>query len=471
VPLNEEMNVESYDLGIIGGGPGGYVAAIRAAQLGMKVILFEKEKLGGTCLNRGCIPTKALLQSVKTWRELQKLSRMAITGVDLSRAKIDIAKLQQRKNRTVMRVTKGVAGLLKEHGVQVIQGRAVMDERPDLIRVEDKNYQVRQVIIATGSKPRLLPLPGIASSAVMTSDEALSLEEVPSSLLILGGGVIGVEFALIFRELGAEVTIIEMEERLLPNMDEEIARELARILKGNGIDLYTGARAIEIRGNTLFLEKEGKTKELKGEKVLIAVGRTPCYEGINVEKLGLKTERGAIITDEFLRTNVPQIYAVGDVNGKYMLAHKASAEALVAVENIGGQKPKMDYGVIPQCVYSFPEIASVGLTEKEAREKYGEVKVGKFPLAANSKAQLEGEMRGFIKVAVDKCSKRILGVHIFGTSATELVAEAVVAMKLRTTVEELVKCIHPHPTISEAVSEAYQAIDHGAIHFQQRDMI
>ncbi|MDD2212703.1 MAG: dihydrolipoyl dehydrogenase [Clostridia bacterium] len=471
VPLKEEINVENYDLGIIGGGPGGYVAAIRAAQLGRKIVLFEKEKLGGTCLNRGCIPTKTLLQSVKTWRELQKLSRMAITGVDLSEAKIDIAKLQQRKNAAVMRVTKGVAGLLKEHGVQVIQGRAVMEERPDLIWVEDKAYQVRQVIIATGSRPRRLPLPGIDSSAVITSDEALSLEEVPSSLLILGGGVIGVEFALIFRELGAEVTIIEMEERLLPHMDEEIAQEVARILKSNGIVVHTGARAIEIKEDTLFLAKAGETKELNGEKILVSVGRTPCYEGIDVEKLGLKTEKGAIITDEFLRTSVPQIYAIGDVNGKYMLAHKASAEALVAVENILGQKQKMDYRVIPQCVYSFPEIASVGLTEKEAREKCPESKVGKFPLAANGKAQLEGETKGFVKVIIDDSSQTLLGVHLCGVSATELIAEAVTAMKLGATVEELVKCIHPHPTISEAVQEAYYAAEHGAIHFWQKKMI
>jgi dihydrolipoamide dehydrogenase len=471
VPLKEETNVEKYDLGIIGGGPGGYVAAIRAAQLGLKVILFEKEKLGGTCLNRGCIPTKALLQSVKTWRELRKLSRLAITGVDLSEAKIDIVKLQQRKNRTVLRLTTGVAALLQAHGVKVVQGAAVMEERPDLIQVEEQTYQVGQVIIATGSKPRLLPLPGIDSARVITSDEALSLEKAPSSLLILGGGVIGVEFALIFRELGVEVTIVEMEERLLPNMDEEIAREMARVLKGNGIALYLGAKAVEIKGDILFIEKEGEIKELKGEKILVAVGRAPCYEGINVAKLGIKTEKGAIITDKFLRTSTPQIYAVGDVNGKYMLAHKAFAEALVVIENILGQKQEMDYEVIPQCVYSFPEIASVGLTAKEAREKYEKVKVGKFPLAANGKAQLEGETRGFVKVIIAERSKKILGLHIFGTVATELIAEAVTAMKLGATGEDLVKCIYPHPTISEAVWEAYQATSHGAIHFRKKDLV
>jgi len=373
----------------------------------------------------------------------------------------------------VERLTMGVATLLQAHGVDVIHGSAVMEDKPGLIRVQDKIYQACNVIIATGSKPKLIPLPGLDSAAVITSDELLSLEAVPSSLIILGGGVIGVEFAFIFRELGAEVTIIEMEERLLPNMDEEISRQAARVLKGNGIQINTSTKALEIRGNTLFVEKNGSDNitEITAEKILLAVGRAPSYKGIDVQRLGIKTAKGAIITDEFLRTNIPQIYAVGDVNGKFMLAHKAFAEGIVAVENIMGNTKKINYEAIPQCVYSFPEMASVGLTEKEAQDRYGAIKVGKFPLAANGKAQLEGETRGFVKVIVAEESGKILGVHIIGASATELIAEAVTAIQLDATVEELINCIHPHPTISESIWEAYHDADHEALHYRGKKMI
>lgn len=468
---NEEISEAIYDIAIIGGGPGGYVAAIRAAQLGAKVVLFEKEKIGGTCLNRGCIPTKTFLKSVKALRELKKLTELGITGVEIAEGKIDLGKLLQRKQKVVTRLTTGVAGLLKANGVEVIQGEAVMEGQPGLIKVNAQTYQARNVIIATGSRPKVIPLAGIESPAVITSDEALSLEKVPSSLVILGGGVIGVEFALIFRELGAEVAIVEMAERLLPNMDEELAIEIAKVLKNSRIAIYTGAKAKEIKNDLLIFEKDGETRELKGEKILVSVGRTPAYEGIAVEKLGIRTEKGAIVTDEFLRTTIPNVFAIGDVNGKYMLAHKASAEGLAVVANILGTQQKMDYRVIPQCVYSFPEIASVGMSEKEAREKYGdsaEIKVGRFPLVANGKAQLEGETRGFVKVIVDKSTNKLLGVHIFSSSATELIAEAVTAMKLGANAEELVECIHPHPTISEAVQEAYFDAFNSAIHFAQK---
>lgn len=463
---NLETNAVIYDLAVIGGGPGGYVAAIRASQLGAKVVLFEENNLGGTCLNRGCIPTKALLKSVRAWQELKMLHQLAITGVDLKEARIDWTKLQGRKQRIVTRLTMGVASLLQAHGVDVIQGSAEMVD-PKLIRVQDQTYQADHVIIATGSKPKLVPLPGIDSPAVVTSDELLSLEQIPASLIILGGGVIGVEFAFIFRELGAEVTIIEMEERILPNMDEDIARQAARVLKSNGIQIYTSSKALEIKGNSLFVEKNqsANIQEIAGDKILLAVGRTPSYKGIDAERLGIKTAKGAIITDEFLRTSIPQIYAVGDVNGKYMLAHKAFAEGIAAVENIMGNSQKMGYEAIPQCVYTFPEMASVGLTEQEAHERAGAIKVGRFPLAANGKAQLEGETRGFVKVIFAAESGKILGVHIMGTSATELIAEAVTAIKLDATVEELVDCIHPHPTISESVLEAYHDADHGALHY------
>lgn len=457
---------EKYDLGVIGGGPGGYAAAIRAAQLGLKVVLFEKEKLGGTCLNQGCIPTKTLLQSVQTWRELRKLSPLAITGVDLAAGKLDWDKLQERKNKIVTRLTTGVARLLQNQGVKVVDGLATMTEAPDLIRVGGTEYAVQQVIIATGSQPKMIPLPGIESEAVITSETALRLAKVPSSLLILGGGVIGVELAFIFRGLGSEVTIIEMEKRLLPHLDEEIAGELARVLKGLGVDLYLGAKALAVEGNVLCLEKkDGAVLRLPGEKILMAVGRTPNLAGINVAGLGLKVEKGALLTNQFLQTNHPRIYALGDVNGKYMLAHKAFAEALVAVANISGKRQAMDYNFMPQCVYASPEIAAVGCTEEEARKKYQKIKISKFPLVANAKAQLMGETKGFVKVIVAAEISRIVGVHIWGEAATELIAGVVTGLKSGMKIEDLRACIYPHPTVSEAIWEAYQATGSGAIHF------
>lgn len=467
VSSGEENNVFTYDIAVIGGGPGGYVAAIRAAQRGAKAVLFEKDVVGGTCLNRGCIPTKTLLKSVKAFKDLKKLKELAITGVDLSAAGIDLGILHQRKKRIVNRLTSGVAGLLKAHGVEVVAGQAVIDEAPGVIKVGEQTYRAKNVIIATGSKPRLLPLPGINSPSVLTSDELLDLESVPATLLILGGGVIGIEFALVFRELGADVTIVEMEERLLPAFDEEIATEAARMLKSNGITLYLGARAKEIRGDRLVFEQAGETKELTGEKILVAVGRAPAYEGIDVQKLGLATERGALVTNEYLQTSQPSIYAIGDVNGKYMLAHKASAEGLTAVENILGQPRPMDYSVIPQCIYCTPEIACVGLTEQQARDRYSadQLTIGKFPLSANGKAQVEGESRGFVKVISENKTRKVLGVHLFCNTATELIAEAVTALRLGAGVEELAQCMHPHPTISEAVQESYFDVLQEAIHF------
>lgn len=453
-----------YDIAVIGGGPGGYVAAIKAAQLGAKVVLFEKDTLGGVCLNRGCIPTKTLLKTAKEQKKIKRAADYAIEGVEPGKITVNMVKLQQRKKGVVTQLTSGVGGLLKANGVVVVKGEALMSE-PGVIQVGESAYRANQVIISTGSVPRLIPIPGIDSPSVITSDEALMTEKIPSRILILGGGVIGVEFALIFHELGAKVAVVEMLDRLLPTVDEEIAAEITKIMQSSGIEIYTGSKAKAITGNSLIFEKDGNDYELQGEKILVAVGRAPSYEGIDVNKLGVRTEKGAIVTDDALRTNVPGIYALGDVNGKLMLAHKASAEGIVAVENIMGKAAKMDYRVIPQCVYSFPEIASVGLTEKEAREKYGEIKVGKFPFAANGKALIEDETKGFVKVIADKQYKEILGVHIIGPAATDLISEAVVAMKLECTADELAECIHPHPTIAEALMEAFHDTAHKAVHF------
>jgi len=462
--IDPKESRDVFDIAIIGGGPGGYVAAIKAAQLGAKVVVFEKDSLGGVCLNRGCIPTKALLKSVKALKMIKKSAAFAIEGIDPQNIKVNVSKLQERKKGIVTQLTTGVAGLLRVDGVKVVKGNAQMDTA-GIIEVDGTTYQAKNVIIATGSKPRLIPIPGIGSPCVITSNKALSIKDIPSQIVILGGGVIGVEFALIFHELGAQVAIVEMMDRILPTIDEELALEMSNVMQKSGIKIYTGSKATEIKQNSLIFEKDGEKLEIQGEKVLVSVGRTPTYEGINVEKLGINTEKGAIITDETLRTNIPNIYAIGDVNGKWMLAHKASAEGIVAVENILGRLAKMDYKVIPQCVYSFPEIASVGLTESEARKKYNnKIKVGKFPFMANGKALIEDETTGFIKVIADEKYMEILGVHIIGPVATDMISEAALAMKLECTADELAEVIHPHPTISESMLEAFHATVHKAIH-------
>jgi len=459
-----EKNVENYAVGIIGGGPGGYVAAIRAAQSGLKTVLFEKDELGGTCLNRGCIPTKTLLQSIKAKQELKKLARWGITGVDLNAVKLDWSKMQSNKMRTQRRLTLGVANLLKTWGVKVVRGKAVLEEDPHLVQVAAEKYRVENLIIATGSKPRTLKIPGLETAEVLKSDQALTLKEVPASLVILGGGVIGIEFAFIFRALGVEVTIIEREKNLLPRLDTELVEELTRDLRGQGITLYTNTETLRVEKETLLIKNKGEIKELQAEKILVAAGRTPSYPGLNVEKLGLELTKGGIKTDAFLRTNLSRVYALGDVNGKWLLAHKAIAEGLFVIDHLLGKSEPMNYAVIPQCIYSLPEIASVGLTENEAREKYGVLKIAHYPFAANGRAQIMEERKGFIKVIADQTAEKILGVHIWGPQATELISQVIVALNLKATPNDLANYIYPHPTISEAMGEAYQAIEQKAIH-------
>jgi dihydrolipoamide dehydrogenase len=449
--------VASYDIAIIGGGPGGYVAAIKAAQLGKKVCLIEKGELGGVCLNEGCIPTKTLLKSVDVLHTLRKCAEFGVSGVDISPAAIDMGKLQQRKKRVVKKLTGGVGYLLKGNGVTVVRGSAAFADKQTL-RVGNEEIKAARIIIATGSQSAQLPIPITADAKgtpapIINSAEALQLTEIPQSIVIIGGGVIGIEFAYLFAELGSRVTVVEMMDRILPMVDEELTEVVARMLKGLGIEIFTSARVAAITGAAVVFDHAGAAKQVEAARILMAVGRTPHTEGLNIEALGIGMKGLAIEVDDHLETNVPGIYAIGDVNGLSMLAHTASREGIVAVEHILGHPVRMDYSRIPWAIYLHPEVATVGLTEAQAREKYGEVKVGKFPLAGNGKALIEGEIQGLIKVIVAP-----------GTHATDLISEAVLAMNLKATAEAITSSVHPHPTVAEIIPEAFHAALGKAIH-------
>lgn len=454
----------NFEVAVIGGGPGGYVAAIKAAQSGKKTVLIEKGVLGGVCLNSGCIPTKALIKSVSTLDELKKCSHYGLSGVDVQNISLDLNKVQARKQQIVKKLTDGVKYLLTANGVKIITGTASFLDG-HTIKVNDETIEAGKIIIAAGSAAFRPPIPVKGNASVITSDEALQLTEAPGNIVVIGGGAIGIEFSYILNRMGSKVTVIEMLDSILPRVDEEVKAEAAKILKGLGIDIITGAKVTGIEGNKVNYELAGTEKSVAADTVLLAVGRVPCAEGLNVEAAGIKMDRRAIAVDEYLRTSNPDVYAIGDVNGKVMLAHTASMEGIVAVENICGNTMTMDYQRIPQCIYIKPEIASVGLTEKEAKEMYGKVKVGKFPLAANGKAVIEDETAGFIKVIVSSDVHEILGAHIMGPHATDMIAEVALAMGMEATADTITNTVHPHPTVSEIIPEAFHAALHKAIHF------
>lgn len=453
-----------YEIAVIGGGPGGYVAAIKAAQMGKKTVIIEKENFGGTCLNVGCIPTKALLRSVEALKEVKESAGFGVIDVDTSNAALDLEKVQKRKASVVKQLVGGVQGLLKGNGAAIEQGEGKLIDK-NTIEVGGKKITAENIIIATGSQAKSLPIDIDPKATVLTSTEMLDINKAPESMAVIGGGVIGVEFAYFLATIGVKVTIVEFLDRILPMVDEEITNQVTGHLKDMGIEIHTSAKVTAITENAVKFEKDGTESSVECEQVLMAVGRGPCLDGIDTEALGIKTERGAIVTDKTLKTSVPNIYAIGDVNGKAMLAHTASMEGIVAVETICGKKAEMDYDKIPSAIYIQPEIASVGLTEKQAAEKYGKVNVGKFPLMANGKAKVAGEEKGLIKVIAEPKYGEIVGVHMYCIHATDMISEAVVAMKLESTAEEVAMAIHPHPTVSEIMHEAMHAVDGRAIHF------
>ena len=451
------MTEEIYDIGVIGGGPGGYVAAIRAAQLGGKVVLVEKDKLGGTCTHVGCIPTKALLKSVELLSEVKRAEEFGIFVKDVA---FDFKKLMERKNTIVNRLSEGIKYLLEANGVKVVKGKAVITSPKELKVFEDetsKRFDVEVIIIATGSRPKLPPIQGVGSRNVLTSDQLLNIEEPPEGLLVVGGGPEGCELATIFSKLGSRVTIVEMLPHLLPFEDQELGMRLAQVLKREGISIYTSTTVEKISDEDekkkVVISYNGKKEELKADMVLMATGREPNIEGIGLEELGIKYEKTGIVVDERMETNVRDIYAIGDVAGGG-LAHVASEEGIIAAENAMGEDVKVDLRVVPRCIYTMPEVAAVGLTEAQAREKGYEVGIGRFPFTASGRALTLGDTRGTVKIIFDKRSFEVLGVHIFGPQASELIPEAALAMKLRAKLQDIVNTMHPHPTLSEGLREA-----------------
>lgn len=453
-----------YDVIIVGGGPGGYVAAIKGAQLGKKIAVVEKNQFGGVCINRGCIPTKVLLRSVESLKEVKESEKFGVTDVDVTNAKLNMMLVQKRKESVISQLVGGINGLMKKNNVTVLTGEGKIQDNNTVV-VGGKAYSTDYIIIATGSSIKSLPIPMDSDMKILTSDEALDLTEIPKSIAIIGGGVIGIEFAYFLAGVGSQVTVVEFLDRILPMVDEEITTQVSSMLKDRGVEIYTGARVTEITKDAVLFEKDGKMQSVSVSNVLMAVGRVPDLCGVDCEALNIETSRGAIVTDLTLKTSADNIYAIGDVNGKAMLAHTASAEGIIAIENICGHHRIMDYDKIPSSIYIQPEIACVGLTETQAREKYGNVKVGKFPIFANGKAKVAGEENGLIKVILEPKYNEILGVHLFCIHATDMIAEAVVAMNLEATAEEVIRSIHPHPTVSEIYHEAFHAAVDKAIHF------
>jgi len=446
-----------YDIAIIGGGPGGYVAAIYAGKKKTKVALIERGELGGTCLNRGCIPTKTLIHSANLFQAIMSAKEFGIT---IDNVNFEWNLLQKKTSRVVKTLTSGIQNLLSANKVTVIQGFAKLSDK-NTIHISSSTGQstitADNIILATGSVPTLVSIPGHNLQNVITSDQALFLEQIPSSMLIIGGGVIGLEIGYIYKTFGTKVTIVEMLPEILPRQDEEVSKELRKHLERQGIKIYTNSTVRDIKEQdgilqTTFDTREG-TKTIDSEKVLMATGRAPVVDAFR--DLGLIIEKTGVAVDEYLKTSIDNIYAVGDVTGKSMLAHVASHQGITAVKNILGEKQKIDYKAIPSCIYTNPEVASVGMTEQEARRIFKDnVKVGRFPYAASGKAMTLGERTGFVKIIAESKYNEILGVHIIGPSATELAAEACLAIKLECTAEELTNTIHAHPTLSEAVMEA-----------------
>lgn len=468
-----------YDLVVLGGGTGGYVAAIRASQLGLKVAVVEKNKLGGTCLHAGCIPSKALLRSAEVFKTAKKSEEF---GVETSGVTLNFSKVQQRKDSIVDQLHKGVEHLMKQGKIDVynglgrILGPSIFSPMPGTISVEmndgSENEMLipKNVLVATGSRPKSLPGLTIDGEFVMSSDEALKMESLPKSIIIVGGGVIGIEWASMLADFGVDVTVIEYSPRVLPLEDDEISKEMTRLLKKKGIKLVTDAKVLAEsliidNGVTISALHKDSEKSFTAEKMLVSVGRQANVEGIGIENTDIVIENGFIQTNDFYQTKESHIYAIGDVIGGLQLAHVASREGTIAVEHIVGKNPhKLDHTMVSKCVYSNPEVASVGLTEREAKEQGFTVKTGKFSFRAIGKALVYGEHDGFVKLVVDENTNDLLGVHMIGPHVTDMISEAGLARVLDATAWEISHTIHPHPSLSEAIGEAALAVEGLAIH-------
>jgi dihydrolipoamide dehydrogenase len=468
----------AYDLVVIGAGTGGYVAAIRAGQLGLKTAVVERQKaLGGTCLIWGCIPTKALLEHAHALKIAQHAAEWGI-GFGGAQPTLDLKTVHARKDKIVSGLTKGVEGLFKKNGVTWIKGTAQLAGGGKVVVTggDDQELTAKHILVATGSSPRSVPGVTIDHTRIITSDEAIHLGEVPKSIAILGSGAVGVEFASIFNRFGSKVTLIEVLPRLVPVEDAAVSAELQRTFRKQGITVLTGTKVskAEVKGSTVTLSAElpgGKNETIDADYLLVATGRGPVTEGLGIEKLGVELFKGYVKVDSLFRTSVDGISAVGDVitfgegTRHPQLAHVSSAEGILVAERLAGQDVRpINYDHVPGCTYCDPEIGSVGLTEQAAKDQGYDVQVGSFPFRALGRARMADETDGFVKIVADKKYDEILGVHIIGPRATELVAEAVLALRTECTVEELIRTIHPHPTMSEAMGEAAHATHGAAIH-------
>lgn len=464
------MADNSFDVIVIGAGPGGYVAAIRGAQLGLKVACVEADKLGGVCNNIGCIPTKAMLESAKY---AKKASSLKDFGVNVGEVTLDIAIAAKRAQGVAAQGAKGVGFLFKKNKITSIDGwaRLAGNGKVEVEKDGEKtSYSAKHIVLATGSRPRSLPMLKLDGERVWSSDQAVFASEAPKSIAIIGAGAIGMEFADVFSSFGSEVTIIEALEQVLPLEDSDCAQVVERSYKKRGMTIYTSARVekADVGKKSVkltFKDKAGKDQTIEVDRVLVAVGRAPIIEDIGLEKAGVKTDRGFIQVNDRLETTAKGVYAIGDCAKPPLLAHKASHEGIVLMEHIAGQGHGwVDYNNIPNVTYCHPEVASVGLTEQKAKEQALDYQVGSFPWSANGRARTAGETEGFVKIIRDKKYGEILGAHIVGPSASELIAEFVLGRHLESTVEELEKAIHPHPTLSEAIAEAALASMGRVIH-------
>lgn len=459
---------EKFDLIVIGAGPGGYVAAIKAAKLGMKTAVVEEKRAGGTCLNRGCIPAKAMIHASSLYREMKEAEQYGIFASDVS---FDFEKILNYKEETTEKLVQGVEQLLKANGVEQFAGKGTLlaDRKVKVVCGEEEQVlEAEHVILAAGSKPLMLPLPGMELPGVLSSDELFRLRQVPESLVIIGGGVISVEFATVYSALGSRVTILEAMPSLVPNMDKEISQNLKMILKKRGINVYTAAavQGVHKEGEEYvctFLEKE-KEAAASGQYVLCAVGRCPNTDGLFSEEAQPAMERGRVVVNEKFETSIPGVYAIGDLIFGAQLAHTASAQGMVVAEQLAGKKPSIDLSVVPGCVYTDPEIASVGMTEEQAKASGTAVRTGKFIMSANGKSLITREERGFIKVVAAEETGEILGAQMMCARATDMIGEFVTAISNHLTAEQMLKGMRAHPTYNEGIGEALEELEGGAIH-------
>ncbi|WP_289062984.1 dihydrolipoyl dehydrogenase [uncultured Zobellia sp.] len=467
--------MSSYDVAIIGSGPGGYVAAIRCAQLGLKTAIIEKySTLGGTCLNVGCIPSKALLDSSHHYEDAIK--HFSDHGIDIpGEIKVNLEQMIARKAAVVKQTCDGVKFLMDKNKIDVFEGLgSFKDAKYINIKKNDgttETIEAKNTIIATGSKPSTLPFIKIDKERIITSTEALTLKEIPKHLIIIGGGVIGLELGQVYKRLGADVTVVEYMDRIIPTMDASLSKELTKVLKKQKVkfNLSSKVKSVERSGDEVVVkadDKKGQEIELKGDYCLVAVGRRPYTDGLNVEAAGVKLDsRGKVEVNDHLQTSASNIYAIGDVIRGAMLAHKAEEEGTLVAEQLAGQKPHIDYNLIPGVVYTWPEVASVGKTEEELKEAGVAYKVGQFPMRALGRSRASMDLDGFVKILADKKTDEVLGVHMIGARSADLIAEAVTAMEFRASAEDISRMSHAHPTFAEAVKEAaLAATDNRALH-------